>query len=346
MKIMFEKRELENILSPVSRIADGRNALAILGNILVEAREGRVKLISTDLEIGVERIAKGTIVEEGAITVPAAVFSEIITNLKDTSLELALNENASMVNVQGDGFLYTLNALPAEEFPVLPEIGGETVICLSSKDLKDAIRRLIFAAAPGEGNNPVLSGVLFSIKDNHLTLVATDGRRLAKRVIPLPRSHREMKVVIPAKALQELGKTLEDSEEIVEMLVEENQVVFKLATLRFYTRVLEGQFPDYDQIIPKTNTKRVTLHREEFAATLKRTAIMAKEKEMPKLVKLVFSKDFGDLTIAFNAKFVLDVLVNEEDEYIDIDFKDSVSPAIVKGNKETNWIHVVMPICT
>lgn len=371
MKVICEKNQLEKITLPLSRVISARSTLPILENILFKAKGERLTLSATDLELGMEAEVEAKVLEEGAATIPARVFSEVVSHLGPFPVELSLNSNSNMVELRGEGFQYAFNFLPADEFPLLPQIQGAKEIKIQQSILKSMIKDTLFAASPPREDNLILTGVLMRIEKGVLTLVALDGYRLAKRSAPVGKGAQlDKSIIVPAKAFLELSKVLKETEDPVEISVTDNQILFKVAEFSFFSRLLDGQFPEYDKVIPKSGDVKIQVERESLLQALKRAVILAQERESPRLVKLTVeegklvitanTQDLGQayeevkiltqkgkgITIAFNAKFMMDPLTVMEEKEVVIELSLPTNPGVLKPADGKDSLYVLMPVRT
>ncbi len=373
MKFTCEKALLEAALAPVSRVVSTKATLPILENILVEASAEGVRFAATDLEIGMKTLVSAKVEESGTTTIPARVFFDVVTRLNEGTVEIQLEPEHNVIQVKGEGFQYKFNVIPADGYPVLPETPKESKITLSQETFKGVLRDTLFAASPPREDNPVLTGVLFGFDKEKLTLVALDGYRLAKRTVKIPKNTIVRSLIVPAKALIELGKILKDSSDSFEIYLGEHQIVFKLGDTLFFSRLLEGQFPQFEQIIPEKSETGVKVDKEALLQSLRRASILAQDRESPRLVKVNLSgnkmvitantQDLGqayeelkvdnlkkgdktEVTVAFNAKYLIDALGVLAEEKVRLEFGQPTSPGVIRPDAGDDFIYVVMPVRT
>ena len=371
MKFSAKKSLFEQALLPVCKIVGTRTTLPLIENVLLEAKGQQLKIVATDLEIGMERFVDVDVLEEGSTTVPARVFADVISNLKNVNIEIIQDEKTKLLEVKGEGFNYKFNTCPSDEFPLLPEVIPMQSFYINSTILREAIKDTVFAASPQGDVNTVLCGVFFQVNEGKLIMVATDGRRLARKIITLDeKSSISASFIAPVKALNELVKNLNDLDENLQITIGGAQVLFKSNTFSFFSRLIEGQFPPYENIIPEENPNKLNIDREKFLSSLKRAVILAQERETPKLVKIkaydgkmiitANTQDLGqayeeveykgeekrELAIAFNARFLIDVLGTIPNKDITFEVSDPVKPAVVRPSEQNGYLYVVMPIKT
>src|ERR1700755_3406767 len=363
MKFSVAKEKLLEGLQQVQNVVSTRTTLPILSNVLLQAHGAEIHLTTTDLDVGVRGSCEADVEKEGATTLPARRLFNIVRELPSSEIQIDVNgKNAASIR-SGQSFFKILG-LPEEEFPPLPKFEDAKVVTIRQKDLRDGLRKTSYAISTDE-TRYVLNGVLFSFKDNKLTLVATDGRRLAMLDIDLefPRSH-EADIIVPTKAVTELQRLLTDEGE-VRVSVGTGQIAFDLNKTLLVSKLIEGNYPNYKQVIPSEAKERVKLEREMFLNSLRRVSLLASDKSHS--VKLNFSKNNLDITantpevgeakeslavtykgkdfsIAFNPEFLMDPLKNIEADEIFFDFIDELSPGVIKYARP--FLYVIMPMRT
>lgn len=361
MKFSATKEKVLEGLQQVQNVVSTRTTLPILSNVLLQAKEGMVNLTTTDLDVGVRGGFEANVDKAGASTLPARRLFTIIRELPSSEISIEVDgKNAASIR-SGQSFFKILG-LPEEEFPPLPKFENAKVVTMRQKDLRDGLRKTAYAISTDE-TRYVLNGVLFSFKENKLTLVATDGRRLAMVDIELefPRSH-EADIIVPTKAVTELQRLLPDDGE-VKISVGTGQIAFDLNNTLLVSKLIEGNYPNYKQVIPSEAKERVTLERETFLNSLRRVSLLASDKSNS--IKLNFSKNNIEITantpevgeareslpvvykgrdfsIAFNPEFLMAPLRNLAEDEIFFDLIDEMSPGVLKI--QTPFLYVLMPM--
>ena len=361
MKFSATKEKLLEGLQQVQNVVSTRTTLPILSNVLLQAKEGAVHLTTTDLDVGVRGSFEAHVDKVGATTLPARRLFTIIRELPSSEIAIEVDgKNAASIR-SGQSFFKILG-LPEEEFPPLPKFENAKVVTMRQKDLHDGLRKTAYAISTDE-TRYVLNGVLFSFKENRLTLVATDGRRLAMLDIELefPRSH-EADIIVPTKAVTELQRLLKDDGE-VKISVGSGQIAFDLNNTLLVSKLIEGNYPNYKQVIPSEAKERVTLERETFLNSLRRVSLLASDKSNS--IKLNFSKNNIEITantpevgeareslpvaykgrdfsIAFNPEFLMAPLRNLTEDEVFFDLIDEMSPGVLKI--QTPFLYVLMPM--
>ena len=361
MKFSVAKEKLLEGLQQVQNVVSTRTTLPILSNVLLQAHGEEIHLTTTDLDVGVRGSCEADVEKEGATTLPARRLFNIVRELPSSEVQIDVNgKNAASIR-SGQSFFKILG-LPEEEFPPLPKFEDAKVVTIRQKELRDGLRRTSYAISTDE-TRYVLNGVLFSFKENKLTLVATDGRRLAMVEIELefPRSH-EADFIVPTKAVTELQRLLADDGEI-KVSMGSGQIAFDLNKTLLVSKLIEGNYPNYRQVIPSEAKERIKLERETFLNSLRRVSLLASDKSHS--VILNFSKNNIDITattpevgeakeslavaykgrdfsIAFNPEFLMAPLRALTEDEVFLDLIDEMSPGVLKI--QTPFLYVLMPM--
>jgi len=361
MKFSVAKEKLLEGLQQVQNVVSTRTTLPILSNVLLQAHGEEIHLTTTDLDVGVRGSCEADVEKEGATTLPARRLFNIVRELPSSEIQIDVNgKNAASIR-SGQSFFKILG-LPEEEFPPLPKFEDAKVVTIRQKDLRDGLRKTSYAISTDE-TRYVLNGVLFSFKENKLTLVATDGRRLAMVEIELefPRSH-EADFIVPTKAVTELQRLLSDDGEI-KVSMGSGQIAFDLSKTLLVSKLIEGNYPNYRQVIPSEAKERIKLERETFLNSLRRVSLLASDKSHS--VKLSFGKNNIDITattpevgeakesiavaykgrdfsIAFNPEFLMAPLRALTEDEVFLDLIDEMSPGVLKI--QTPFLYVLMPM--
>ena len=262
MKIVCYKDKIIKALNSVVKGVASKTTMPILEGILIQTNDNEIKLTTYDLEIGIEYIMECEIKEQGSTVVNAIMFSEIIRKLPDTEIYISLNDK-NLLEIECEGSLYKLATMNPEEFPELPKIEIENSIEVDQNVLKNMIRKTIFAVS-SEENRPIFTGCLFEIENNKLNLVAVDGFRLALRSIYLNKQTNNFSAVIPGKTLNEVNKIISDSFEPVKIGVSKNQALFEMDNCKIVTRILDGEFLNYKNVIPSNWETRIRVNKNSI----------------------------------------------------------------------------------
>lgn len=360
MKIKTSKDTLFSAIQTVQNIVSPKATLPILSNMLVEASGESLKLNTTDLDIGISCQTSIQTLEEGAITIPAKRFSDIVRELPSGDVTIHARKN-NQIEIEGDQCRFRLVGLPKEEFPKFPEFNEKELIRFGQEDLKEMIRMTAFAVSHEESRY-VLNGILMEVEDNQVRFVATDGRRLAKMTKTLKQATaKDISVIIPIKAIQEVNRNLSDSGE-VSFIQGSNQILFNIDGTLIATRIIEGEFPNYKQVIPKEATTKIRIKTDELLAAIKRANLLstpdfqAIKFEIFK-DKMVISKttpDIGEsreevgiqyggaeMVVGFNPHFFIDVLKNIDDEEIALEILGSDKPCVIRMEE---YLYLALPM--
>ncbi|MHB2019895.1 MAG: DNA polymerase III subunit beta, partial [Candidatus Xenobia bacterium] len=290
MKFVCDKVHLEPAMATVSRAVNPKSPLPVLGHILLQTRPGGLRLAATDLETGVECMVPAEVSQEGGCTLPARVLQEVIAQLPDGPIQVALL--GATVELRCRQAFFRVNALSDEEFPALPQMQPELGIPIPQKVLRNGLRSAAVATATEEETRAVLQGVQMTLSGTQIVFVATDGRRLAKADVttsdPIPGTQT---AIIPARAVAELQRILKDVAEPVHVMMQEGHIFFAVDRTVLSSRLLEGKFPNYNNLLPKGFKIEIGVDRDLFAAAVRRTLVMAQERISPKLVRLLVEGD-------------------------------------------------------
>ncbi|NCW28345.1 MAG: DNA polymerase III subunit beta [Verrucomicrobia bacterium] len=368
MKLILQKQKFLGALSAVQNVVSTRTPIGILNNLLLRASGSSLQISATDLDIGIRTSCEAGVEKAGAVTLPARRLFSIIRELPSEELTLDVDAKFGATIRCGAAF-FRIMGMPEEEFPAIPEFPAKAgdknpIYKIEQKGLKDLIKRVSYAMSADE-KRYVLNGLLVCLKEGKLTLVATDGRRLAlaDQELEFPKSG-EREFILPAKAVLELQRLLGDKDE-VSFAVLENQILFQFGPTLISAKMVEGNYPNYRQVIPAQAKERVTLERELFLNSVRRVALLSSEKSNS--VKLSFTKnnleiaantpDVGeareaipvqykgkDFAMAFNPEFLADPLKNIDSDTVHFDFIDELSPGVIRYTKP--FLYVIMPMRT
>ena len=368
MLFTIDKDSLLNKLKIVEKVTAQRgNVQPVLANVLFEAEDNTLNLSATDLEISVKAKTTVAVKKEGKITLPAKKLLEIAAKLPDKPVEFSLNEDTNLVSIKCGSSKFEIIGISAQEFPKIDdEIKNGTEIEIETEPLLKAIKNTVYAAANYE-NRSVISGVYCLIKDNKLEMAATDGNRLTRIVEAINnKAAKSAKIVIPSKTLNEFSRICSFvSEDKVILIVDKSRLTLKTMNFSINSRLIDGEYPPYEQLIPKTTPNNSVISRDELITALDRVSTMVNDRTS--IVKFVFdenklvlkaetpnsgtSEDIIDckysgeeLAIAFNYKYVLDSVRTMESKNVKIGLNGSLSATLFKPESEENYICLIMPI--
>lgn len=363
MKFTALQGQFAKSLNNVSRVVGTRTTLPVLGNILIKINKGKIRLSATDLEVAISATATGKIVQDGELTVPARLLVDFVTNNRDESIDFTTEKNT--LHIKSEHFEANINGISAEEFPTIPSLPKELFCDIKREDFIDSIKKVIIAPANDE-TRPVLAGIYFQFNKKILTLAATDSFRLSEKKIELGDSVDEKKFIVPSRTMAEvLRLSSADESDNIAISSTENQISFKIGETEIVSRLIEGAFPNYVQIIPDKSKIMTTVDREELLSAVKMSLLFAKNSannirlesaEKNLLVKTI-SSEAGDsiskieaeiiggkYNIAFNARYILDVLQILSDEKVILEFNDDASAGVIRTQKDKDFIYIVMPL--
>jgi len=377
VKITCKQQDLSRGLSVVSHAVSNRSTLPILANILLATDNGRLKLSATNLEIGINCWVDCEIHEEGSTTVPAKLLTDFVNSLTQDPLDITVPEDSNKVNIKGEGSSANIKGMDASEFPLIPSAeGGEPPVILDAALLKEMIAEVTIAAGEDE-SRPVFTGVLVQVGNEQLTFAAADAFRLAVRTAPLPGDATSRgDILVPARTLEELGRIL-PAEGAVQMIVTPNrsQVLFHTEQIDLVSRLIEGNFPNYRQIIPKEHTTRAVVETKTFAARVKSAALFARDSSNITRIKInggdgsglepgtvtveATAEDLGDNVgvlnaavdgpeqqIIFNVRYLSEVLAVIGTPEVAIEVNAPTKPGVIKPVGSADYTYVIMPMHT
>jgi DNA polymerase-3 subunit beta len=377
MRFVIQRDRLVQSVQDVMKAVTSRTTIPILTGIKIVASEEGVALTGSDSDISIESFipkeeAGNEIVEikqPGSIVLQARFFSEIVKKLPTDSVEIHV-ENHLQTVIRSGKSEFNLNGLDAEEYPHLPQIEEENVFKIPTDLLKAMIRQTVFAVSTSE-TRPILTGVNWKVENGTLTCIATDSHRLALRKAQIETNANEnYNVVIPGKSLSELSKILDDNNDLIDIVITENQVLFKAEHLLFFSRLLEGNYPDTSRLIPSDSKTDVVVTTKEFLQAIDRASLLAKEgrnnvvklstieggvieissntPEIGKVVEEVQSKSIEgeELKISFSAKFMMDALKALEGTEITVSFTGAMRPFIIKPLNDDSILQLILPVRT
>ena len=367
MKFTCYKDTIIKAINSVVKGVASKTTMPILEGILIQTNDNEIKLTTYDLEIGIEYVMECNVKEQGNTVVNAIMFSEIIRKLPDTEIEISLNDK-NLLEIECEGSHYKLATMNPEEFPELPKIEIENSIEIEQNVLKNMIRKTIFAVSTEE-SRPIFTGCLFETESNKLNIVAVDGFRLALRSVFLKTKTNDFNAVIPGKTLNEVNKILSDSFEPVKIGIARNQALFEMDNCKIVTRIIDGEFLNYKNVIPSNWETRIRVNKNNLQDCFERISLISsssieKEKKYPVKVNV----DIGKVTISctnqtgdakeelfvategknleagFNPKYFLDSLKSIDDEEVYVEFGTSISPCLVKSVENNDYVYMILPI--
>ena len=362
MKVIFKKSDLANAVNIVMKAVPSKTTMSILECILINASTNEIKLTANDMELGIETIVEGEIIEKGIIAIDAKIFSEIVRKLPDNEVVIETDNNYR-TTITCDKAVFNIAGKSGEDFSYLPSIEKNKFIYLSQFTLKEVIRQTIFSIA--DNDNKIMTGELFEINGNELKVVSLDGHRISIRKIELKDSFDDIKVIVPGKTLNEISKILNGgTEDEVRIFFTNNHIVFEFNNTTVVSRLIEGEYFKINQMLSNDYETKVTINKRELLNCIDRATLLVKEGDKKPIIitikdgnmELIINSVVGsmnenidivkegkDLMIGFNPKFLIDSLKVIDDETVDIYLVNSKSPCFIKDEKES-YIYLILPV--
>ena len=363
MKIICSKNNLLKSINISMKAVPGKTTMDILQCILVDASAKQIRLISNDMELGIETIVEGTIAERGIVAIDAKILYEIIRRLPENDITISSDEIFN-VTIKCEKSVFKIPGKPGDEFARLPYIEKDESLTLTQFMLKEMIRQTIFAIAVNE-NNPIMTGELFEIRNNSLRIVSLDGHRIAIRMLNLSNNYNDRKIIVPGKTLNEISKILSgEMDDQVSIFFSENHILFEFDETVVVSRLIEGEYFRVDHMLSGDYATRVNINKKDFYNCVDRATLLLKEGEKKPLVisisdnmmdismnsplgtmneQLSIEKSGKDIVIGFNPRFLIDALRVIDDEFIDIYLVNPKAPCYIR-DEDGNYIYLVLPV--
>ena len=363
MKLICEGLDLSDAVLKVSKASAARTTNPILEGIKLKAYADSLTLTATDNEITIEKTIPADVKIEGEAVVPGKFFSEFVKKLSSEQIELTLTEKNTL-KIKYTDSEGSLQCMIAEEFPSIKQLDNPEKIIIGQKDLRDVIAKTIFSVASDDAR-PILKGCLFEISDNKITCVALDGFRLAKAEKPIKSTTANFSFIVPARCLNEISKLIEESDDDLELFVQKNYLMVYIGQTKVVTRLLDGDFINYRQVIPNNTTSKVTINKRQLEDGLERASLLARLDKnnlvrldvKDKVLTLNSQSDIGnvtenitislegkDISIAFNARYLNDCLRNIEDDFININFTSPIAPCTITKTDDSEYLYLILPV--
>lgn len=367
MELECEKNHLVQALGTVSRAINPRSPLPILSHLLFETHGDLLSCTATDLDFGVVISVPASLRDSGAVAVPARLLNDIVSRLPGAPIRLKANPDGRLLVTCGRS-RFEISTLPAEEFPGIPQPGDQPQVGVSQRLFKQAIRRVAFATASSEESKAVMTGVLTNIEGDRMTLVSTDGRRMAYHELAVDNpDNLSVQAIVPGRAMQELARLLADGDEAVRFSLAQGQFYCSLGSVSMHSRLLEGVFPDFRRVLPESFQRSGRVGRESLLSALQRMLIVAQEKQSPNLIVLELEGDTLKLTantpdvglaeeevplvfdgdplkVAFNGKYLVDALTVLDCDEVELELQDESRSAVLRPVESRDYRYVVMPV--
>lgn len=365
MRLTCSQKDLASALGITNKAVGVNNTLPVLNNVLIKAEGKKLYFTATNLEIAISYWIEADIKNEGEITIPSKLLTNYVNYLKDDRVDFSVEEGDSILIKTSDSKT-KVKGISANEFPSIPTVEKEGGFTLTAKELGEAINQVAFAAALNT-TRPILTGVYFKVNKDELKMAATDSYRLAEKTLKVSESSGDISCIVPVKTILELGTILASAkdEDKVDIIVSKNQIFISVDKVKITSRLIEGQFPNYEQVIPSTSKTKAYLSISELSLALKRINLFAKENNNKVLFKVgkegvVITTDTTQLgvgeveikakiegdenAIALNSQFVLDLLGNIGFKEVVLELGENASPAILRPGNKDDYIHIIMPL--
>ena len=365
MEVILAQEALSFALSNVSRVTSSKAGLPVLGNILLRTDKTRILIAATNLEVAASHRVSAKIIKPGSVTIPSRLLNEFIHNLPKEQITLAVKDNK--LHITSSNSSSTINGTSDEEFPELPTADEKTAVkyTITNQDFKESVSQTIIAAS-SDTTRPILTGVYWHSFEKQLYLAATDGYRLAERHITSTKS--DVNAVIPTSTMQEVLRTLRDETPEVDVLFDETQVTFRFEDIEITSRLIDGNFPDYRQLIPATSESSFTINRTEFIRVIKIASLFAREsgggiilsvdKDKNAVTINSIASEIGEnsseikvdvegqsASVSLNSRYLLDALGAVSSDEVSFGFSGKLAPCVLQEvTKKPTYKHIIMPL--
>jgi DNA polymerase-3 subunit beta len=361
MKLQVTQENLNRALSTVAKVANARNPLPILANVLIKTSQNRLSISATNLDIAITQYIGAKVSQEGSITVPARLMQDFVSSLPSGVIELNLDD--TRLHITTDQYNSVINGIVADDFPVMPTIAEGTKWSIGGLLLKRALQQTVFAASNDE-SRPVLTGVLVHTTEGKLYMAATDSYRLAEKT--LGNNKTNVNLLVPASAMQDLLRILGENEEDVQITHDEQQVRFQVGDIELVARLLEGKYPDYRKLIPQQFAVSGTLKRSDFLNVTKVSSLFARESAGSVTIEVDDTKQLlsirsiasqlgentataatkaeGNGSITLNSRYLLDALQALGGDEVTFGFNGKLEPTLLRDTAVTDYSHIIMPL--
>lgn len=363
MKFVCRKSNLMNGVSIVSKAVPNKTTMSILECILVDTTKGNITLTANDMELGIETVIEGDIIEKGVIALDAKIFSDIVRKLPDSEVTIETDSSYKTL-IKCEKAKFTIIGKPGDDFSYLPQIERNDPVVISQLTMKDVVRQTIFSIADND-NNKLMTGELFEITGDQLKVVSLDGHRISIRSIELKDSYDHKKVVVPGKTLNEISKILSgDADKDVNIYFTDKHIIFEFEDTVVVSRLIEGEYFKIDQMLSKDYETKVRINKKDMLDCVDRSLLLVKEGDKKPIIinitdgsmelkinstvgsmneDIDIEKEGKDLMIGFNPKFLNDALKVIDDEEIDIYLVNSKAPCFIRDAEE-KYIYLILPV--
>jgi DNA polymerase III subunit beta len=361
MKLQVTQENLNRALNTVARVANTRNTLPILSNILIKTANNRLSIAATNLDIAITHYIGAKVGEEGSVTVPARLMQDFVSSLPAGVIELELDD--TKLHITTDQYKSVVNGILADDFPVMPAIANGKTWTISGPTLKKGLQQVIMAASADE-SRPVLTGVLMQTAEGRLYLAATDSYRLAEK--DLGKNDQDVQLLVPATAMQDLLRIVSDFEDDVHVTHDEQQVLFHVGDVDLVARLIDGKYPEYRKLIPENFSTTATVKRADLLNVTKVSSLFARESagsvtiqvdeaagtlsihsiasQLGENTATATGKITGDGNITLNSRYLLDALHALGGEDVDFCFNGKLEPTLLRDAAANDYTHIIMPL--
>lgn len=363
MKIICSKSELLQGVNTVLKAVPGKTTLPILECILIDTTEGIIKMTANDMELGIETIIKGDVLDKGKIAIEARLFSEIVRKLPDSEVTIVTDDNLKAL-ITCEKAKFNISGKSGEEFISLPDIERTNPVTLSQFSIKEIIRQTLFSIADNDSNK-IMTGELFEINGNQLKVTSLDGHRVSIRKIELKDNYNPIKVIVPGKTLGDISKILSGGiDEDVHIFFTDRHIIFEFEQTTVVSRLIEGEFFNTEKTLSSDYETKININKKELQECIERASLLIREGDKKPVILHIrdgklelnissiigtmnedidIDKEGKDLIIGFNAKFILDALRVIDDEVISIYMVNPKAPCFIK-DAEQNYIYLILPV--
>lgn len=361
MKLQVTQENLNRALGTVARVANSRNALPILANILVKTTNNRLSVSATNLDIAITHYIGAKVGVEGSVTVPARLMQDFVSSLPAGVIDLELEENK--LHITTDQYKSVVNGIAADDFPVMPAIEGGTTWTISGPTLKKGLQQVAMAASSDE-SRPVLTGVLMQTVDGNLYMAATDSYRLAEK--NLGPNKEQVQLLVPVSAMQDLLRIVSDFEDDVKVTHDDQQVLFQVGDVDLVARLIDGKYPDYRKLIPQKFEVESMVKRADLVNVTKVSSLFARESagsitiqvdeaagnvsihsiasQLGENTATAEGKITGTGSITLNSRYLLDALHAVSGDEVNFNFNGKLEPTLLKDPANSDYVHIIMPL--
>ena len=363
MKFVCKKSELLKGVNIVSKAVPSKTTMSILECILIDASTNQIKLTANDMELGIETVIEGDILEKGIVAIDAKIFSEIVRKLPDNDVTVETDENFK-TKIICEKAKFDISGKSGEDFSYLPYIEKTDFISVSQFNLKEIIKQTIFSISDNE-NNKMMTGELFEVRNNMLKVVSLDGHRVSIRNLELKESYADRKVIVPGKTLMEVSKILSgEMEDLVHIFFTRNHIVFEFDETTVVSRLIEGEYFRIEQMLSSDYETKVKVNKKELLNCIDRATLLIKEGDKKPIIiqiengemrlkitsgigsmneEIVIKKEGKDILIGFNPKFLIDALRVIDDEMVTLYLVNPKAPCFIRDEKES-YIYLILPV--